>query len=87
MTGVTFLVNIEGLGAASSFQTSGSASSLTMLLFAISGNASSHLYTSAGASLPFFFIISGFIRYIPDSSNPLIVYSTFADFSHTSLKT
>ena len=69
MTGVTFLVDIEGLGAASSFQTSGSASSLTMLLFAISGNASSHLYTSAGASLPFF-ITSGFIRYIPDSSNP-----------------
>ena len=53
ITGVTFLVDVEGLSAASSFGTSGSASSLTLLSFAISGNSSSRLYTSAGASLLF----------------------------------
>ena len=54
ITGVTFLVNVEGLWAASSFGTSGSAPLLTVLSFAISGNGSGHLYTSARASLPFF---------------------------------
>ena len=86
MTGVTFLADVEGLGAASSFRTSGSASSLMMLSLAISGNGSVHLYTSAGASLPFF-MASGFIGYIPNSSKPLMAYSTFTDSSHTSLKT
>ena len=61
ITGVTLPVDIEGLGAASSFGTSGSASSLTRLLFAISSNGSGHLYTSVGASLPLF-IASGLIR-------------------------
>ena len=86
ITAVALPVDIEGLRAASLFRTSGSASSLTMLSFTISGNGSGHLYTSAGASLPFY-IASGFIGYIPDSSNPLMAYSTFADFRHTSLKT
>ena len=48
ITGVTLPVDVEGLGAASSFGTSGSASSLTRLSFAISGNGSGHSYTSAG---------------------------------------
>ena len=53
ITGVTLLVDVEGLGAAFSFGTSGSASSLTRLSFAISDNGSGHLQTSARASLPF----------------------------------
>ena len=53
ITGVTVPLDIEGLGAESSFGTSGSVYLLTMLSFAISGNASGCLYTSAGVSLPF----------------------------------
>ena len=53
ITGVTLPVDIEGLGDTSSFGASGSASLLTRLSFAISGNGSGHLYTSAGANLPF----------------------------------
>ena len=52
ITGVKFPVNI-GFGAASSFGTSGSASSLTRLSFTISDNGFGCLYTSAGASLTF----------------------------------
>ena len=58
ITGVTLPVQVEGLGAASLFGTSGSASSLTRLSFSISGDGSGHLYTSARASLPLF-IASG----------------------------